>query len=64
MPPKAKLGEPDEATNGVVRISISVDQSTRRAMRVAAAHADMTVGEWSVKVLEAAANKATSRKKS
>lgn len=49
-------------TNGakdVYRMSITVDQSTRRHIRIAAALADMEVGEWACAVLERAATKAT-----
>jgi len=38
------------------RISFSLDPSTRRAIRIAAAVNDQEVGEWAVQVLERAAN--------
>ena len=42
-----------------IRISVSIDPSLRKNMRIAAAHADLTVGEWATKVLTLAAQKAT-----
>jgi len=41
------------------RISITIDKAIRRNLRIAAAHADMEVGDWSRKVLALAAQKAT-----
>lgn len=47
---------------GQVRISFTVDKETRRKVRIAAAHADMEVGEFVVDVLERAAEKAVPSK--
>jgi hypothetical protein len=52
-----------QQTNGKVedekiRVSITIDPALRRKMRIAAAHADMEVGEWAAEVLKAAAIKA------
>jgi len=41
-----------------IRISVTIDPSLRRNMRIAAAHADMEVGEWATTVLRQAAIKA------
>ena len=40
------------------RISITIDPSLRRNMRIAAAFADLSVGEWAVEVLRKASEKA------
>jgi hypothetical protein len=42
-----------------MRVSITIDPSLRRHMRIAAALNDMTVGEWAVATLTRAANKAS-----
>jgi hypothetical protein len=42
-----------------IRISITIDGPMRRNMRIAAAHADMEVGDWAREILERAAEKAT-----
>ena len=51
----------DEAVedDGKFRLSISLEPSLRRNIRIAAAYADMTVGEWASNILERYANKAT-----
>lgn len=41
-----------------IRVSITIDPVLRRKMRIAAAHADLEVGEWASEVLKAAAVKA------
>lgn len=41
-----------------IRVSITIDPPLRRKMRIAAAYADMEVGEWAAEVLKAAAIKA------
>jgi hypothetical protein len=51
------LPEPDKKA-GVVRVSITIDSDTRRNIRIAAAHADMEVGEWCSHVLGKYADKA------
>lgn len=63
--PKAEeTEEVEESTsNGsdrkkVDRISISIDPSLRRKMRIAAAFSDKEVGEWAQLVLARAADKA------
>jgi len=43
---------------GGYRLSISIDPSIRRKLRIAAAVHDMTIGEWAAAVLEKAAEKA------
>lgn len=48
----------DEATDNGYRLSITIDPSIRRKMRLAAAVHDKTVGEWASAVLENAADKA------
>jgi len=40
------------------RISITIDPSLRRNMRIAAAFADMSIGEWATEVLKKASEKA------
>lgn len=40
------------------RLSITIDHSMRKNMRIAAALHDMSPGEWAVKILERAADKA------
>lgn len=40
------------------RISLTIEPSLRKKMRIAAAIHDMTVGEWAAAVLERAADKA------
>jgi hypothetical protein len=47
-----------EETDEKIRISITIDPSLRRNMRIAAAHADMEIGEWASAVLKQAAIKA------
>lgn len=54
--------EPEEEadeTNDKFRLSISLDPSLRRNIRIAAAYNDMTVGEWASAVLTKMADKAT-----
>lgn len=51
------------ATNGekedkVLRISVTIDPSVRRLIRIAAAVNDQEPGEWAASILEKAANKA------
>lgn len=41
------------------RLSITIDPSIRKDMRLAAAIQDMSIGEWAAKILENAADKAT-----
>jgi hypothetical protein len=48
---------PDQQSQ--VRISISMDAKTRRLIRIAAAYADMEVGEWAQQVLRLEAEKVT-----
>ena len=52
------LPEAKEAKGGVVRVSITIDADIRRNIRIAAAHADMEVGEWCSYVLGKYADKA------
>ena len=54
---KAKTETKERAEQ--IRISISIDAPMRRNMRIAAAHADMEVGDWARAILEKAAEKAT-----
>lgn len=42
----------------VLRISVTVDPSVRRLIRIAAAVNDQEPGEWAASILEKAANKA------
>lgn len=51
-------GDSDKAT--ITRISFTVDAQTRKNIRIAAAHADLEVGEWIAKVLAHYADKAVS----
>jgi hypothetical protein len=44
--------------DGGYRLSITIDPSIRRKMRLAAAVHDKTIGEWASSVLENAADKA------
>lgn len=53
----AQNGHKEDADEKI-RISITIDPSLRRNMRIAAAHADMEVGEWASEVLKQAAVKA------
>lgn len=56
----AKSDPKEENGNGrkpADRISITIDPSLRKNMRIAAAVNDLTVGEWATKVLERAADK-------
>jgi uncharacterized protein (DUF1778 family) len=41
-----------------IRISITIDPSLRRNIRIAAAHADREIGDWCVEVLKQAALRA------
>jgi hypothetical protein len=54
--------EPTVETNGddedVTRISITIDPALRRKLRIASAFADLTPGEFAVKVINAAADRA------
>jgi hypothetical protein len=53
------MAKDDENGEGEqMRISITIDPSLRKKMRIAAAVQDLTVGEWSVAVLTRAADKA------
>lgn len=56
---KAKQQEEEVVEEQGSRISITVDPSLRRNMRIAAALKNMTPGEWAVRVLTVAAEKAT-----
>ena len=58
------MAKDNEEEKAPYRLSISIEPDLRRNMRIAAAHADMTIGEWATKVLGLAAEKATSRKAS
>lgn len=60
MPPKKNSnGDEDEGGRDYgYRISITIDPSIRRKLRLAAALHDMSIGEWSSAVLEKAADKA------
>lgn len=40
------------------RLSITIDPSIRKDLRIAAAYADMSIGEWAAEILENAAKKA------
>jgi len=56
MPPRKDAnGDGDE---GGYRLSLTIEPSIRRKVRLAAAVHDMTMGEWASKVLENAADKA------
>lgn len=44
--------------DGSFRMSVTIDQSQRRNIRIAAAFADMSVGEWAAAVLTKMADKA------
>jgi len=56
---RTKAVEEDETTeNGKYRLSISLDASLRRNIRIAAAYNDLDVGEWCAKVLSIMAEKA------
>lgn len=44
--------------DGGYRLSITIDPSIRRKLRLAAAVHDLNIGEWASKVLENAADKA------
>ena len=64
MATKSKVEVEDDSVVGngrsdVYRMSVTLDPSLRRHIRIAAAIADMTPGEWACAVLERAANKAT-----
>ena len=56
-PRKEANGDAEEQDSGY-RLSITIDPSIRRKMRLAAALHDMTIGEWASSVLENAADKA------
>lgn len=47
-----------DAEEKVLRISVTVDPSVRRLIRIAAAVNDMEPGEWAASILEKAATKA------
>lgn len=47
-------GNDDEVT----RISITIDPALRRKLRIASAFADLSPGEFAVKVIDAAADRA------
>lgn len=50
---------PEQESKGeVVRLSISIDPAIRKMVRIAAAYADMEIGEWASKILREAAEKA------
>lgn len=58
---RTKAAEAEEDTteeNGKYRLSISLDTSLRRNIRIAAAYNDMEVGEWCARVLGIMAEKA------
>ena len=60
MPRESGTGRVKE--DGVpIRISISVDPSLRRLIRIAAAHADMSVGEWITDVIRREAERTVKR---
>jgi uncharacterized protein (DUF1778 family) len=51
------MTEAKERTD-TVRLSITIDPEIRKIVRIAAAYADLEVGEWAGKVLREAAEKA------
>ena len=55
----SKADENGDTQEQALRISISVDPTLRRQMRIAAAVNDMTVGEWAAETLRRAVEKAT-----
>jgi hypothetical protein len=50
--------EEDVTEDKAFRLSITLDPSLRRNIRIAAAYADKTPGEWAAAVLSRAADKA------
>lgn len=55
MAARTKAVEPQEDKG--LRLSITIDPSLRKNMRIAAAINDSTVGEWAAEILEKAASK-------
>lgn len=58
---KSKVVEADESTADVFRLSITLDPRHRRDIRIAAAMADKTTGEWATEVLTRAADREINR---
>jgi hypothetical protein len=61
MVAKKKVDADEVETNGRdygYRLSITIEPSARRNMRIAAALNDKSVGEWAAMILERAADKA------
>lgn len=58
---KAETNGDDNGRTAQERISISVDPSLRKNMRIAAAIEDMTIGEWAQSVLSRYADKAVEK---
>lgn len=58
MAPRKEENGDAEVDDKGYRLSITIDPSIRRKMRLAAAIHDLSIGEWSAKVLENAADKA------
>lgn len=57
-PKKEVVEDVEENGSGPYRLSITIDQTHRRHLRIAAALADMSVGEWAAEMIERAAEKA------
>jgi hypothetical protein len=53
-----KKEENGDGVDGGYRLSITIEPSIRRKLRLAAAVHDMSIGEWASEVLERAADKA------
>lgn len=50
-------GEKPKRAPGAPRLSITIDAELRRKMRIAAARADMEVGDWAKTILVTAAKR-------
>jgi predicted HicB family RNase H-like nuclease len=60
MAPRKEQSDGENEENGSgYRISLTIDPSLRKQMRLAAALHDKSIGEWAAAVLEKAADKAT-----
>lgn len=57
MPPRKDANGDGDGDSGY-RLSITIEPSIRRKLRLAAAVHDMSIGEWASEVLERAADKA------
>jgi len=58
VPPRKNSNGDEDGDDKGYRLSITIEPSIRRKLRLAAAVHDLSIGDWASKVLENAADKA------